>query len=279
MKKRIRSASTSDLTLLTASSRVKEECEYKMNSLSSPNLNIRISRLQKRVNMKIVKKWKRQFYAKLTPDELEEYKKKKKVNEYDKNVKYGQYLMILLAVVSIPMDCWKLYEGVQKTERAIDGPVPFEVLEFYASTLTTHFVGIAGALEKDIVMTLLCRFVSTIVYQSGLTRGNSSIPTDPKELHKYIKDHVPKHRLPPGYKPIDPDTIQSSSVHDEFGEPMGHRMPSKGRSSRSRQSSSSKSSKKRPKAKPKAKAKAKGKKTPQSPGKKRSNMKPYAHSH
>lgn len=272
MKKRIRSASTSDLTLLNKSSSVKEECEYKLNSLSAPNLNIRISRLQKRVNMKIVKRWKRQYYAQLTPDQLEEYKKKKKLNEYDKNVRYGQYLMILLAVVSIPMDFWKLYEGVQKTERAIDGPTPFEVLEFYASTLTTHFVGIAGAIDKDITITLLCRFVSTIVYQSGLTKGNSSIPTDPKELHKYIKDHVPKHRLPPGYKPIDPDTIQSTSMHDDYAGPMGSRMPKRSKSSKSKKSSSSSSSKNKKRSESKAKPK-KNIKSSRTTGKKRSNTK------
>lgn len=208
--KRIRAASLSDLSLLTKAQEAREECEYKCNSISSPNLFAKISRLQRRVNIKLVKRWKREFYSKMSPVELEEYKKKKRPSEFEKGIKYGQYLMIGLALFSIPMDCWKLYEGIQKSERAIDGPTPYEVLDYYSATLTTHFVGLAAAVEKDLIITLLCRLVSTFVYQAGITRSNSSIPTDPKELHKYIRDHVPKHRLPKGYKPIDPETIQST---------------------------------------------------------------------
>lgn len=210
MKQRDRPASTGELPIIRKSLEEKEECEYKSNFTSCPNLFKKISRMQRRINIKIVKRWKREFYSKLSPAQLEEYKKKKKPKDYQLGIKYGRLLMILLAIVSIPMDAWKLYEGIQKSERAIDGPTPFEVFDYYSATISTHVVGLAAAIEKHLVITLLARLVSTFVYQSGITRGNSSIPTDPKELHKYIRDHVPKHRLPKGYKPIDPETIQSS---------------------------------------------------------------------
>lgn len=112
--------------------------------------------------------------------------------------------MIALTLFSIPVDSWKLYQEIGRTERAIDGPTSVEVFDYYSSAIASHVIGLAAAMDNSLIMTIGCRMLSTLLYQTSYgTKGNSTVPTDPKQLQKYIRENVPAHRLPKGYRFTD----------------------------------------------------------------------------
>ena len=152
--------------------------------------------------------------------ERKEKKEAKKDIKNKKSYRYGRYMMITLALFSIPIDGWKCYEGVEKSERALEAPSAMEVFDFYSTTVATHVVGLAAAYEHNLFMTVAMRLISTYMYQKDYSsKGNSSVPTDPKELHKYIKENVPKHRLPKGYTfPKEDDEVEMpEELRDKYG--------------------------------------------------------------
>lgn len=181
-------------------------------SASEPDLNVIRTFARKRAS-KLRKRWLQEFYSGLSVQELEDLIKKKKrlakerrkeANEESVSYKYGRIAMIALAIFSIPIDGWKLYQEVGRTERALDGPTSIEVFDYYSSAITTHVIGLAGAVDNSLILTIACRMMSTILYQTTYgTKGNSTVPTDPKELQKYIRENVPAHRLPKGYRFTD----------------------------------------------------------------------------
>lgn len=123
----------------------------------------------------------------------ERRKKKKAKNDVKlkKSYYYGRWLMIGLAIVSIPMDGWKMYQGIEKVERALEAPDRMEVFDFYSTTIATHVVGLGAAIGHNLWVTVGCRVISTYMYQLEFSsKGNSSVPTDPKELQKYIREKV-----------------------------------------------------------------------------------------
>ena len=159
--------------------------------------------------------------------------REKRLEEEDitksKGYKYGKIFLVCLALFSIPIDGWKLYQGVEKSQRALDGPTPMEVFDFYTATISTHVLGLAAAVDNSLVLTLGCRLLSTMLYQSDYAgKGNSSVPTDPKELQKYIKEKVPKHRLPKGYTHPPDDAKVSKGMPPGMDKMGRRRKPKKG---------------------------------------------------
>ncbi|KAI1285396.1 hypothetical protein HDE_11817 [Halotydeus destructor] len=67
-------------------------------------------------------------------------------------------------------------------------------------------------------MVVISRLVSTYLYQKDYSSKNSSAPTDPKELQKYIRQKVEsgeirRDRLPKGYTfPKEEDEVQQESM-------------------------------------------------------------------
>lgn len=131
-----------------------------------------------------------------------------------------QIFMIGVSVVSVPVDLYKLVDGVIKSANALDGPTALEYLDFYSAAIGTHIIGGAGAIESEAVLTVLSRLASTWLYQVDQASKNSSEgpPSDPKQIQKWIKEKVPRHRLPKGYKfPKEDETVQSSADDDYMG--------------------------------------------------------------
>lgn len=131
-----------------------------------------------------------------------------------------QIFMIAVSVVSVPVDLWKLVDGVIKSANALDGPTALEYLDFYSAAIGTHIIGGAGAIESEAVLTVLSRLASTWLYQVDQASKNSSEgpPSDPKKIQKWIKEKVPRHRLPKGYKfPKEDETVQSSTDDEYMG--------------------------------------------------------------
>lgn len=192
-------------------------------SESQPDVNV-IARFPRRSAHKLRKRWLQELYVGLSPREIEKMirrkrraeKERKKEGEGSVSYKYGRLAMIALALFSIPIDGWKLYQGIARTERALDGPTSIEVFDYYSSAITTHVIGLAGAMDNSLMLTIGCRMLSTILYQTSYgTKGNSSVPTDPKELQKYIRENVPAHRLPKGYR--FNDDLDSSKAGNKAG--------------------------------------------------------------
>lgn len=142
-----------------------------------------------------------------------------------------------------------MYQGVEKTERALEAPSAIEVFDFYSTTIATHVIGLAAAWDHNLWLTVGCRLASTYMYQSDYSsKGNSSVPTDPKELQKYLKEKVPKHRLPKGYQfPKDdeelPPGVKKGRMKDRKGSKKGKKSssPMKGDTGQAKKKVSSKS--------------------------------------
>lgn len=194
--------------------RSQEDQEYPVRSCESePDIRI-IKRFSRKRAFRLRKQWLRELETCLSPERRAVVKQHRRLSRNHKDFsdslsyKYGRLAMIGLALFSIPIDGWKLYQGVGKTELAIDGPTPIEVFDYYSSAIATHVIGLAAAVDNNLILTIGCRLLSTILYQSSYeTKGNSSVPTDPKELQKYIREKVPAHRLPKGYRFTDGDPI------------------------------------------------------------------------
>lgn len=215
---------------------------------SEPDLNV-IRRFQGKKAAKLRKKWLQEFYSSLDPQTLEKLLKKRKRNakgrkeEEHSSYKYGRLAMIVLALFSIPVDGWKLYQEVGRTERALDGPTSIQVFDYYSSAITTHVIGLAAAFDNSLILTIGCRMLSTALYQTSYgTKGNSTVPTDPKQLQKYIRDNVPAHRLPKGYR-FNDDLDAGTTTRRKRA---GARKKSKGKKSKNKKTTNSRKSAKSP---------------------------------
>ena len=184
------------------------ETESLLRTQSEPDMNS-VKHFGRRKAARLRKKWLKQYYSQLSPGELEKVQEKlsernRKEAEDSKGYKYGRWAMIALALFSIPVDGWKLYQGIERTERALDGPTSLDVFDYYSSAIATHVIGLAAAVDNNLILTIGCRMLSTVLYQTSYdTKGNSTVPTDPKQLQKYIRENVPAHRLPKGYRFTD----------------------------------------------------------------------------
>lgn len=130
-----------------------------------------------------------------------------------------QYFMIAVSIISIPVDLWKLVDGVIKSATALDGPTALEYVHFYSATIGTHAIGAVGAIESQVVITVASRLASTWLYQVDQSSKNSSEgpPSDPKQIQKWIKEKVPRHRLPKGYKfPKEDESTQTNTMNDDM---------------------------------------------------------------
>lgn len=151
--------------------------------------------------------------------------------------KYGRLALIGLALFSIPVDAWKMYDSIVKSASTLDGPTSLEIFDYYSAAITTHVIGMSAAFDNRLAITIGCRLVATMLYQSGFgSKGNSTVPTDPKELQKYIKEHVPRHRLPKGYRFQDLEKSMPMAKKKASGKKKGK----KGKKSSSKSTSSKK---------------------------------------
>jgi hypothetical protein len=111
----------------------------------------------------------------------------------ERSYRYGRWLLIGLALVSIPLDGQKMYEEVGKAKIYLNKSM-YTTINFYSATLMTHVVGLSSAFDHEIWLTVACRLVCTFVYQYDLsTRSNDTIPTDPKEMQKMLKEKYPQY--------------------------------------------------------------------------------------
>jgi hypothetical protein len=233
---------------------------------SEPDLHV-IKRFQKRKASKLRKKWLNEFYASLSPEKLDQMLKKRKKRsgkgekeeEESASYKYGRLAMIALALFSIPVDGWKLYQEIGRTERSLDGPTSIEVFDYYSSAITTHVIGLAAAVDNNLIITIGCRMLSTVLYQSSYgSKGNTTVPTDPKQLQKYIRENVPKHRLPKGYRfTDDPDPGKTGKKRKKSSGKRGTKKSSGMKSKKSTKTKSKKSTKSAAKSQQSAKKKKK----------------------
>lgn len=136
------------------------------------------------------------------------------------------------------------------------------MFDFYSSTIATHVIGLAAAYDHDLFLTVACRLVSTYLYQKDYTsKGNNTVPTDPKKLQKYIKDGVesgkiPRHRLPKGYtfpKDLDDDDENEDDDDDDDEDEDDEEEDRKSRKKRKGKKSKAKKSKSKSKSKKKKK--------------------------
>lgn len=73
--------------------------------------------------------------------------KKDKKNE--RSYRFGRWLLIILAVASIPLDGQKMYEEVQKSKLYLNKSL-YDTVNFYSATISIHFIGLASAIEHEI---------------------------------------------------------------------------------------------------------------------------------
>lgn len=181
----------------------------------SQNKRVRMVRVSRPKNMSDWKIGKKGREKKRSKDENDDFTQ-------NRTYKYGKVFLIGLALFSIPIDGWKLYQGIEKSQRSLDGPSSLEVFDFYSSTISTHVLGLAAAVDNSLILTLGCRLLSTLLYQSDYSgKGNSTLPTDPQELQKYIREKVPKHRLPKGYTLPPEDAKMMRQPPPGMGRPGG----------------------------------------------------------
>lgn len=111
----------------------------------------------------------------------------------ERSYRYGRWLLIGLALISIPLDGQKMYEEVGKAKIYLNKSM-YTTVNFYSATLMTHIIGLSSAFDHEIWLTVACRLICTFVYQYDLsTRSNDTIPTDPKEMQKMLKDKYPQY--------------------------------------------------------------------------------------
>lgn len=200
--------SFSDTETTTKKDNHEFEKELKCSS-SLPDLSTAAARnLKKRFASKIRRRLVREFYSSKDPEQLKQllYGKSPSDKTRESILKIGRLLLIGMAVFSIPMDSWKMFEGVRDAHKTLDGPSSLEYLEFYSCDLTTNIVGLTAAVNHQLALTLFMRLLSTSLLQSSFNKkGDGQIPppADSKEFQEYIKKKVPPHRLPKGMKYSD----------------------------------------------------------------------------
>lgn len=120
-------------------------------------------------------------------------RKPEKVRRKEKSYKYGRFLLIGLALISIPLDGQKMYEGIDKAKIYLNKSM-FDTVQFYSSTLITHVIGAVSAYDHEIWLTVACRLLCTFVYQYELsTRSNDTIPNNPQEMKKIFHEKYPEY--------------------------------------------------------------------------------------
>lgn len=106
--------------------------------------------------------------------------KKDKKNE--RSYKFGRWLLIGLALASIPLDAQKAYEEIEKSRMYLNKSM-LDTVSFYSATISVHFIGLASAFEHEIWLTVACRLLSAFIYQCELnSRTNETLPSDPDEM-------------------------------------------------------------------------------------------------
>lgn len=73
--------------------------------------------------------------------------KKDKKNE--RSYKFGRWLLIVLALASIPLDGQKAYDEIQKARIYLNKSM-YDTINFYSATMSIHFVGLSSAWEHEI---------------------------------------------------------------------------------------------------------------------------------
>lgn len=120
--------------------------------------------------------------------------------------KFGRLTLLAMSLFCIPMDGWRMYDGLRSADKILDGPNPLQIVEYYGCDAISNIIGFSSAINNDMFTTLLMRFLSTGLLHSMVRKeGDSSIPppADTKEFQEYIKKKVPPHRLPKGMKYSD----------------------------------------------------------------------------
>ena len=116
----------------------------------------------------------------------------------ERSYRYGRWLLIGLALVSIPLDGQKMYEEVGKAKIYLNKSM-YDTINFYSATLMTHIIGVSSAFDHEIWLTVACRLICTFVYQYDLSsRSNDTIPSDPKEMQKMLREKYPQYMGGPG---------------------------------------------------------------------------------
>lgn len=79
-------------------------------------------------------------------------------NENTKLFKLGKWILILLGLFSIPVDVYRAKEDLKKSESVIDSASALTVITFYGSTIATHIIGLVGAFDDQIWLTVGARY-------------------------------------------------------------------------------------------------------------------------
>lgn len=115
--------------------------------------------------------------------------------------KFGRYLLILLAIATIFLDLNKMIHQYEKAEYLVIVS-KLDTVNYYSSSIITHLIGLAAAVEHEIWLSVLCRLVSACVYHINLKeQANGSIPQDLKKLKKLLRKNVRQN--PHQFKPLN----------------------------------------------------------------------------
>jgi hypothetical protein len=130
--------------------------------------------------------------------------------------KFGRWVLIFLALVNTGIDFQKLKEDLERSEIYINKS-KLDSIEYYSSTIVTHIIGLTAAFDHRIWLTLLCRLVSCLIYQFDLTQKvNQTLPKDPKELNKLIKNEIKKYPKMFNKKTTETNTWSESFIQGEW---------------------------------------------------------------
>lgn len=107
--------------------------------------------------------------------------------------KLGRYLLILLPIISIVLDCNKMMQQYQKSDYLIIIS-KVDTVNYYSSSIFAHLIAISAAIEHEIWLSVLCRLVTVFVYHVNLKEQiNTDLPKDASKLNKLLRKNMPSN--------------------------------------------------------------------------------------